>query len=438
MNARTLNQKHYLNDFSTRRCSRGCNLNPSYVLGLALCCILIAVAPSGAWAADKVALLLCVEDYETYGKSEIPSSTIVQMGQALSGHGFSVDVMTNANNAVARATLRDFAQKAEGAQVAIVVLAGHGVGAGGQFYLLPSNASIRRSSDLFSRALAVSSVARIAARAEHGAVFFFTSAADISSTLEGLSARAKMKTSPADNVVAVISTSDKVPVSRVGTISRQAAADFAEAAGETPLTMASLIAAASAGEVGSVYGTVGDLSLSKEPGRPTVEAVAPESPPVEPPEPPPQSGPTEAELAAARRDREKRVEEAMQRARDAEARARAAEARAKLETEKAREAQLAVATADAERREEAKQAAAAERQESETDVDSLKLVEALLGRSKKRLLQRKMRDLGHYNGPIDAIFGDLTRQAVRDYQGAIGQAVTGYLTPDQIRLLLES
>jgi len=64
-------------------------------------------------------------------------------------------------------------------------------------------------------------------------------------------------------------------------------------------------------------------------------------------------------------------------------------------------------------------------------------VEALLGRSKKKQLQRRLRKLGFYNGPIDAIFGDLTRQGIRDYQADSGDDTTGYLTPKQIQFLIE-
>lgn len=48
-----------------------------------------------------------------------------------------------------------------------------------------------------------------------------------------------------------------------------------------------------------------------------------------------------------------------------------------------------------------------------------------------------MRDLGFYSGPIDAIFGDITRQAIQDYQADVGDPVTGYLTPNQIQALIE-
>jgi len=383
-----------------------------------------------AETADRVALLLSVEDYDHYAKSPIDTGTVRKMGEALESHGFGVDVVTNTNNAVVLATLRDFAVKAANARIAIVVLAGHGVGSSGRSYLLPSNSEIRRASDLLSRGVAVASVAQIAGRAKHGAVFFFMTVPDISSALQSITARPAMSEPPSDNVVVVFSTSDKVPVSRVGTVSRQAAAGFADAATETPLSMATLVGSASAGDVGKVIGNVAELDLSKGPEPETAPAAA-------------VAEPSQEEIQA-RREAERRAKDAEERAKAAEARARDAEARARLEANRAREAESAAAAQPAPqpaRQAEPEPAAEREappaREAEENHVEALKLVEALLGRSKKKELQRKMRDLGFYSGPIDAIFGDITRQAIQDYQADVGDPVTGYLTPNQIQALIE-
>ncbi|MBU1210977.1 MAG: peptidoglycan-binding protein [Alphaproteobacteria bacterium] len=374
---------------------------------------------------DRVALLLSVEDYASYGKSAIASDIVKKMGSALQSQGFSVDSVTNANNATVRATLRDFAHKSEGARVAIVILAGHGVGSGGRAYLLPSNAEIRRDSDLLSRGVAVASVAQIAGRAKHGAVFFFMTAPDINSTLQSISARPAMAASPSENVVVVFSTSDKVPVSRVGSVSRQAAVDFADAASETPLMMSTLVGSASAGDVGKIVGKVADLDLSKAPEpEPAPVAAA--------------AAPSKVEVDA-RREAERRARDAEERAKAAEARARDAEARARHEERRAEEARSAAVAPPAEAAPTPPpEPAGTSPPAAEPDnVEALQLVEALLGRSKKKDLQRKLRDLGFYKGPIDAVFGELTRQSIKDFQSGAGDAVTGYLTPVQIQTLIE-
>ncbi|MCH9807380.1 MAG: peptidoglycan-binding protein [Alphaproteobacteria bacterium] len=420
MTARSMFQWQFLTGFSARRCSLWSNRGSLAVVA----CLLQALVTVSAQAADhdRVALILSAQDYASYGKSPISVDTVKQIGSALEQQGFHVDTVTNANNSVSRAKLRDFAKNSEGARVAIAVLAGHGVSSGGRAYFLPANAEIRRATDLLSRAVAVSSVAQIAARAESGAVFFFTTVADISSAVARISARPSMKAAPKDNVVVVFSTSDKVPVSRVSSVSRQAAVDFADAAVEKPLTMDILVGAAAAGDVGQIMGRLGEIDLSNAP-KPVVVAK---------PVPP---KPSQAEIEA-RRGAEKRAREAETRARQAEARAREAEARAKLEAERAREAEKTAALAaepepvESEPEPEPAKPAA-------SNVDALQVVEALLGRSKKKQLQRRMKKLGFYKGPIDAIFGDLTRQGIRDYQADLGEEPTGYLTPSQIQSLVE-
>jgi peptidoglycan hydrolase-like protein with peptidoglycan-binding domain len=54
-----------------------------------------------------------------------------------------------------------------------------------------------------------------------------------------------------------------------------------------------------------------------------------------------------------------------------------------------------------------------------------------------RRVQTKLTSLGLYQGPIDAIIGPLTRVAIQDYQKRMGQSSTGYLTPAQLKTLVE-
>jgi len=54
----------------------------------------------------------------------------------------------------------------------------------------------------------------------------------------------------------------------------------------------------------------------------------------------------------------------------------------------------------------------------------------------RRAIQERLSALGLYGGRIDAIFGPLTRAAIRRYQQDLGAAPTGRLTPDQVERLL--
>jgi len=62
--------------------------------------------------------------------------------------------------------------------------------------------------------------------------------------------------------------------------------------------------------------------------------------------------------------------------------------------------------------------------------------DAQLGQRQRRLIQQRLRDLGLYTGPIDAIMGPLTREAIMGYQKSRNASVTGYLTAEQFDALL--
>ena len=50
-------------------------------------------------------------------------------------------------------------------------------------------------------------------------------------------------------------------------------------------------------------------------------------------------------------------------------------------------------------------------------------------------VQTQLTQLGYYNGPVDGIFGPLTRDAVAKYQMAKQLNVTGSLSPDTLQSL---
>src|SRR5690349_14684109 len=92
-----------------------------------------------AQAAGRAALVLVAEDYQKIPKSGVRTKRGSEIAEALQAHGFDVIVSPNPTNATARANLRDFAAKAEGAELAFVVLIGHGVSWSGQTFFLTTN-----------------------------------------------------------------------------------------------------------------------------------------------------------------------------------------------------------------------------------------------------------------------------------------------------------
>jgi hypothetical protein len=66
---------------------------------------------------------------------------------------------------------------------------------------------------------------------------------------------------------------------------------------------------------------------------------------------------------------------------------------------------------------------------------ALEALERLIDPRQVRRIQTKLQQMGLYGGPIDAVIGVLTRQAIKDYQRQKGVVETGFLTPDQLEAL---
>lgn len=427
--------------------SSGCAMPFLFTLAVALTCFSVLQTQSAA-ADGRIALLLGAEKYQNFQTSRMTSTEIQTLEAALKKQGFTVSTALDASNASARAALSDFSDKAKAADFALIVVAGHFATFQRQSFFLPTNAHVRRATDLFSRGLSVGNIANLAANAKAGAILLMVTVPDIPSTVAGISMRPDLANPLPPNIVAVFSSSDKVPVSRVDSVSAQAMKDLIEAAGEAPLLLAALADSASAGAAGRVFGEIPQINLSQDREKPPLA----------------QSQETERakEIGdAERRARiaaENRLDEAETRAREAELRAKATEERAKLELAAALAARKAAdesaktattAPPNAEQAAPAVASAAAATAAPDAraepapgaagaDIQSLQVVEALLGREQRKTIQRLLKNMGLYNGPIDAIFGDLTREAIRAFQKKSGGKETGYLTPAQFQQLIAS
>ncbi len=56
----------------------------------------------------------------------------------------------------------------------------------------------------------------------------------------------------------------------------------------------------------------------------------------------------------------------------------------------------------------------------------------------RRQVQEALHRLGYYDGPVDGIFGSLTRAAIRRFQQSIGEKNTGHLTAAEASRLITS
>jgi len=62
--------------------------------------------------------------------------------------------------------------------------------------------------------------------------------------------------------------------------------------------------------------------------------------------------------------------------------------------------------------------------------------EAEMSAADRRQVQEALQRLDYYKGPVDGVFGPLTRAAIRRFQQGIWSNPTGYLTADQANRLV--
>ena len=108
---------------------------------LIACLTTLPVAASGAaWAEKRVALVFSAQDYETIRPLKNPRNDARLIEQALERLDFEVSAESDRDLKRMRRALENFVEDAEGADVALVYFAGHGVEIGGHNHLLPTDA----------------------------------------------------------------------------------------------------------------------------------------------------------------------------------------------------------------------------------------------------------------------------------------------------------
>lgn len=333
----------------------------------------MATAP---WAraqapAGNVALILSAEDYASYKAAEIGAGRAQEIATLLKARAFDVSLVTNPANAAARAALRDFVAKANGARVALVFILGHGLSASGQTFFLPTNAVIERSTDLLSRALSVSNVGQIIGGAKAAGICFLMTSPNFAKPVDGVDFRPVTSIDLPANIAIGVSNSAKIPLSRADVSAAQAGKEIVTLLqGQPNADLKQLLSACAAQQQGTVIGTPADVALTAPPtakAKPEVAAAPP------PPPPPPAQPTTSAPPPAVPDDL----------------------------------------------------------------VQTLQALEGMLDPRQVKRVQTKLTSLGLYQGPIDAIIGPLTREAIKSYQSRVRQAATGYLTPTQLKELVE-
>ena len=125
-----------------------------------VCSGLLAVwlSASLAWAGDRVALVIGNSEYEAVGSLDNPRNDALDISVALEGLGFDVLLGRDLTQAAMQTMIRDFADTARDADVALFYYAGHGFQVDGQNYLVPTDAAISVSSDAIAQTVAMTAI----------------------------------------------------------------------------------------------------------------------------------------------------------------------------------------------------------------------------------------------------------------------------------------
>ena len=116
---------------------------------------LLSVFPAFAdtVASDRLALVIGMSDYQTVPKLQNTVSDTKALAATLEGIGFEVDTLINASRADVEETLKDFAFRAETADLALIYFAGHGVSVQGTTFLVPVDAQVRGNKDIATQSV---------------------------------------------------------------------------------------------------------------------------------------------------------------------------------------------------------------------------------------------------------------------------------------------
>ena len=109
-----------------------------------------------AFAEKRVALVLGNSNYQNVAPLANPVNDSSRIAATLKDAGFDVvDSRRDLAAAETRRALRDFADRARDADIAVVYYAGHGIEVDGANYLIPVDARLERDTDVYDEAFSL-------------------------------------------------------------------------------------------------------------------------------------------------------------------------------------------------------------------------------------------------------------------------------------------
>ena len=120
---------------------------------------LLLLACQPAWADKRVALVLGNSAYQNVARLPNPVNDADRIATTLKQAGFDiVDSRHDLPAAETKRALRDFADRARDADIAVVYYAGHGIEVDGANYLIPVDAKLERDTDVYDEAFSLERV----------------------------------------------------------------------------------------------------------------------------------------------------------------------------------------------------------------------------------------------------------------------------------------
>ncbi len=127
---------------------------PRFFPGFLAAALLLLCQP--AFAEKRVALVLANSAYQNVAPLTNPVNDGTVMAATLKDAGFDVvDFRRDLPAAETRRALRDFADRARDADIAVVYYAGHGIEVDGANYLIPVDARLERDTDVYDEAFSL-------------------------------------------------------------------------------------------------------------------------------------------------------------------------------------------------------------------------------------------------------------------------------------------
>lgn len=140
-------RKQDLQSFGVSRILRVC------ICAVLFFCLIYLFSLSAPAVPPRVALVIGNSNYISVPVLPNPANDAQAIGQKLGDIGFDVEVVLDADLVAMRGALSAFAERAQGAETALIFYAGHGLQVDGSNYILPTNAALKRKQDLETAAM---------------------------------------------------------------------------------------------------------------------------------------------------------------------------------------------------------------------------------------------------------------------------------------------